>query len=101
MVSPYHVILVITLSPLMRPIFPLVSQPPHWRGNHMSTPASTEWDENDLIMLSALEHYSYCPRQCALIHQEQTFSENLYTIQGHMLHERVNESAEEIRQDMR
>ena len=25
------------------------------------------------IMLSALQLYSYCPRQCALIHQEQIF----------------------------
>lgn len=42
-------------------------------------------------MLSALEHYSYCPRQCALIHQEQTFSENLYTLRGRAVHEQVNE----------
>ena len=48
-------------------------------------------DENDLIMLSALEHYSYCPRQCALIHQEQTFSENLYTLRGRAVHEQVDE----------
>jgi CRISPR-associated exonuclease Cas4 len=26
---------------------------------------------SDPIMLSALEHYAYCPRQCALIHVEQ------------------------------
>src|SRR5215831_1423685 len=59
------------------------------------------YDDSELIMISALEHYSYCPRQCALIHVEQIFEENLYTVQGHMLHERVDESAEEIRQDMR
>ena len=29
-------------------------------------------DLDDAILLSALEHYSYCPRQCALIHREQT-----------------------------
>jgi CRISPR-associated exonuclease Cas4 len=60
-------------------------------------------DTEDLepVLISALEHYSYCPRQCALIHIEQTFEENIYTVQGHMLHERVDESAEEIRQDMR
>ena len=40
-------------------------------------------NDSELIMISALEHYSYCPRQCALIHQEQTFDENLYTLQGH------------------
>jgi CRISPR-associated exonuclease Cas4 len=59
------------------------------------------YDDSELIMISALEHYSYCPRQCALIHIEQTFEENLYTVQGHMLHERVDESAEEIRHDVR
>jgi len=47
--------------------------------------------DEDLIMLSALEHYSYCPRQCALIHQEQTFSENLHTLRGRAVHEQVDE----------
>lgn len=42
------------------------------------------------IMLSALQHYSYCPRQCALIHQEQIFEENVFTIRGHLAHERVD-----------
>jgi CRISPR-associated exonuclease Cas4 len=59
------------------------------------------YDDSELIMISALEHYSYCPRQCALIHIEQIFEENLYTVQGHMLHERVDESTEEVRQDVR
>src|SRR6266446_3974721 len=36
-----------------------------------------------------------------LIHVEQIFEENIYTVQGHMLHERVDESAEEIRGDIR
>ena len=44
---------------------------------------------DDQIMISALEHYSYCPRQCALIHQEQTFDENLYTLRGRAVHEQV------------
>ena len=42
-------------------------------------------------MISALEHYSYCPRQCALIHVEQVFDENLYTLRGRRVHERVDE----------
>lgn len=45
----------------------------------------------DPIMLSALEHYAYCPRQCALIHMEQVWSENLYTMRGRDVHERVDE----------
>jgi CRISPR-associated exonuclease Cas4 len=50
------------------------------------------WDENETerIPISALEHYSYCPRQCGLIHIEQTFDENIYTLRGHLAHERVD-----------
>jgi len=47
-------------------------------------------DEVD-VPISAIEHYSYCPRQCALIHVEQTFDENLYTLRGRQFHERVHE----------
>ena len=47
--------------------------------------------ENDIIVpISALEHYSYCPRQCALIHIEQTFDENVFTVRGRISHERVD-----------
>src|SRR5688500_11146698 len=60
-----------------------------------------QWDDSDLVMISALEHWSYCPRQCALIHLEQTFDENIYTVKGHMLHERVDEVAGELRGDVR
>ncbi len=42
------------------------------------------------VLISALEHYSYCPRQCALIHVEQTFDENVYTIKGQLMHQRVD-----------
>ncbi len=43
------------------------------------------------VPISALEHHSYCSRQCALIHVEQTFDENLYTIRGRIVHERVDQ----------
>jgi CRISPR-associated exonuclease Cas4 len=45
----------------------------------------------DPIMLSALQHWSYCPRQCALIHLEQAFDENVHTMRGNAAHERVDE----------
>ena len=48
-------------------------------------------ETSDPIMLSALEHYAYCPRQCALIHVEQVWSENLFTMRGRDVHERVDE----------
>ncbi len=31
------------------------------------------------IPLSALQHFLYCPRQCALIHNEQAWAENRFT----------------------
>lgn len=46
--------------------------------------------ERKLIPISALNHYAYCPRRCALIHVEQTYSENVYTMRGHDLHERAD-----------
>ncbi len=52
-------------------------------------------------MISALEHWSYCPRQCALIHLEQTFDENLYTLRGSAVHARVDEPASEEIQGVR
>lgn len=46
------------------------------------------------VSISAIEHYSYCPRQCALIHVEQTFDENAHTMRGHIAHERVDAGEE-------
>jgi CRISPR-associated exonuclease Cas4 len=48
------------------------------------------YDEADYIMLSALQHYMFCPRQCALIHIEQQWAENRYTAEGKLLHERAD-----------
>lgn len=59
------------------------------------------YSEDDLVMISALEHYSYCPRQCALIHVEQTFDENLYTLRGRAVHERVDEPVGEFQEGVR
>lgn len=48
------------------------------------------------VPISALEHYSYCPRQCALIHVEQTFEENLFTVRGQIAHERVDTAGDSV-----
>lgn len=50
--------------------------------------------ESDLLPLSALQHFLYCPRQCALIHLEQSWVENRYTAEGRVLHERVDQGGE-------
>lgn len=51
---------------------------------------------DDAVPISALQHYIYCPRQCALIHLEQTYDENLYTLRGNRVHERVDEPEYEL-----
>lgn len=54
-----------------------------------------------VIPLSALQHYAFCPRQCALIHNEQAWAENYLTAQGKLLHERVDGGEPETRQGTR
>ena len=58
------------------------------------------WDEAQLIPVSALQHYVYCPRQCALIHVERVWEENLYTLRGRRAHERVNVPQGMVREGM-
>ncbi|MFV0436907.1 MAG: CRISPR-associated protein Cas4 [Desulfopila sp.] len=53
--------------------------------------------EDDLLMISALQHLLFCPRQCALIHIEQQWAENVYTAEGRVLHERVHTVGKESR----
>lgn len=53
------------------------------------------------IPLSALQHYAFCPRQCALIHNEQLWAENYLTAQGRVLHERVDSGVPESRKGIR
>jgi CRISPR-associated exonuclease Cas4 len=57
--------------------------------------------EDDLIMLSALQHFIFCPRQCALIHIEQVWAESRLTAEGRIMHERVHEEGNESRGDVR
>jgi len=57
--------------------------------------------DDDLIMISALQHYVFCPRQCALIHVEQTSTESRRTVEGRIMHERVHEENRESRGDVR
>lgn len=48
------------------------------------------------VLLSAIEHFSYCPRQCGLIHVEQCYEENRYTVRGSQSHERVHSGEEGV-----
>lgn len=46
--------------------------------------------DDDLRPLSALQHLLYCPRQCALIHLEQSWAENVATTEGKHLHHKAD-----------
>ena len=54
-------------------------------------------DDADLVPLSALQHYLFCPRQCALIHLERLWGENVLTAEGRILHERSDKPGQAIR----
>jgi CRISPR-associated exonuclease Cas4 len=58
-------------------------------------------DSNNLVFISALQHYAYCPRQFALIHIEQAWEDNFHTAQGNLLHERVDSCEPEQRGNVR
>jgi CRISPR-associated exonuclease Cas4 len=53
----------------------------------------TQLSESQIIPISALQHWLYCPRQCALIHLEQAWAENKFTAEGRMMHENAHEGA--------
>nr|WP_321467222.1 CRISPR-associated protein Cas4 [uncultured Desulfobulbus sp.] len=59
------------------------------------------FEEDELVMISALQHYLFCPRQCALIHIEQQWLENRLTAEGRILHERVHGGGRESRRTLR
>jgi CRISPR-associated exonuclease Cas4 len=59
------------------------------------------YPEDDFIMISTLQHYIYCPRQCGLIHVDDVWNENLFTTRGNILHEKVDTDTYETRGDIK
>lgn len=57
--------------------------------------------EDELLPLSALQHLLFCERQCALIHIEQQWEENVLTVEGKGMHVRSDQSQTEARGDVR
>jgi CRISPR-associated exonuclease Cas4 len=58
-------------------------------------------NDDILIPLSALQHYLYCPRQCALIHIEQLWAESQHTAEGRVLHDKADKPKMERRKGVR
>lgn len=49
------------------------------------------YSEDDMLMLSGIQHFRFCPRQWALIHIEQQWDDNRLTIEGQILHKHVDD----------
>ena len=56
---------------------------------------------DEVIPLSALQHWIYCPRQCGLIHLEQAFEDNIHTARGQAVHHLVDAPGYEIKSGVR
>ncbi len=48
------------------------------------------YGEDELLDLSGIQHFSFCPRQWGLIHIEQVWNDNLLTVQGSLMHKRAH-----------
>jgi len=53
--------------------------------------SAKRYTDDELLLLSGIQHFRFCKRQWALIHVEQQWQENLRTQQGHFVHERVDD----------
>ncbi len=56
--------------------------------------------DTELIPLSALQHFVFCRRQCALIHIDGVWTENRLTAEGRAMHDRVDSRIHESRRDI-
>ena len=50
-----------------------------------------KYEEDEMLMLSGIQHFVYCPRQWALIHIEQVWEENRFTAEGQILHKQADD----------
>ena len=48
------------------------------------------YKDEDMLMLSGIQHFMFCPRQWALIHIDQQWEENRLTVEGELLHKNVD-----------
>jgi len=59
------------------------------------------FSEDDFLPISALQHFAFCPRQCALIHFEMLWDENRLTAEGRSMHDKAHESQGDSRPGIR
>lgn len=51
------------------------------------------YSEDEMLMLSGIQHFVFCSRQWALIHIEQQWADNVLTTEGDLLHKNVDNPA--------
>lgn len=49
------------------------------------------YNEEDYLMISGIQHFSFCRRQWALIHIEQQWEDNYRTVDGSIMHEHAHD----------
>jgi len=59
------------------------------------------YSDDELLPLSALQHWLFCPRQTALILLEQAWADNRFTAEGNALHDKAHDGHEESRPGLR
>ena len=52
-----------------------------------------EYNEDDYLMLSGIQHFVFCRRQWALIHIEQQWAENYRTVDGSIMHSNAHDGS--------
>lgn len=51
------------------------------------------YNQEEYLQLSGLQHFAFCRRQWALIHIEQQWQDNLRTVEGDLMHRRAHDEA--------
>lgn len=51
----------------------------------------SEYTPDELLPLSGIQHFVFCRRQWALIHVEHQWADNFLTVDGKIMHERVDD----------
>lgn len=55
------------------------------------------YTEDQLLPLSGLQHLAFCERRWALVQIEQQWEDNLFTVEGRLLHEKAHSATVESR----
>jgi CRISPR-associated exonuclease Cas4 len=60
-----------------------------------------DWTEDEIVLISALNEFAYCPRRCAFKHVEGIFTPNVHTLLGTLDHENADMPGYEVRDGVR